>query len=253
MSGPIALLTDFGTADPYVGIVKGVIASIHPEARVIDICHELPPQSVGAACRMLSVAAPHFPDGTIFLAVVDPGVGTARRPIAARTDRHIFVAPDNGLLSFARPAEIRILDREELFLRPVSSTFHGRDVFAPVAARLAAGLPFREVGSRVRSMRRLTLPRPVRKGGALVGHVVWIDRFGNAVTDIEGSAVRRGSRVRLKGATIAGLSRTYGDHKRGTLIALIGSSDHLEISLVNGSAAGALGAKVGDAVEVLAE
>ncbi len=246
----IALLTDYGHRDAYVGILKGVIHSICPTARIVDVCHELPPQSIYAGCHLLSECHAHFPEGTIFVSVVDPGVGTERRSVAARTDRHVFVAPDNGLLSFVKPKEIRVLDNDAYHRNPVSPTFHGRDIFAPVAAHLAAGVPFASLGSATRSLVRLKIAPFKKSGKKILGRVLWIDRFGNLVTNIPESEVAGPSSVTIRGTTVKGLSRTYGEHGKGDLIALIGSGGHLEISLVQGSAAGALGAAIGDPVEV---
>jgi S-adenosylmethionine hydrolase len=251
MSRLIALLTDYGHRDAYVGILKGVINAIHPNAKVVDVCHDLPPQAIGAGCHLLSVSRRYFPDETVFVAIVDPGVGTRRRPIAVRTDRHFFVAPDNGLLSFLGRGEIvdaRRLTDTRYFLKPVSATFHGRDIFAPVAARLAAGADVRDMGPAVKDIVRIDVPGPVRKGKTVKGRVVWIDRFGNLVTDIPREWVKGKVEVVVRGQVISGLCRTYGDRPKGSLVALIGSGDRLEVSLVQGSAAGALGCSIGDPI-----
>lgn len=249
----IALLTDYGHSDAYVGIVKGVIHRICPEARIVDLSHDVPPQSIRAACHMLSVSRAYFPEQTVFLAVVDPGVGTSRQPVAVRTDRHFFVAPDNGILSFLKPQEIReirALKERSYFLKPVSATFHGRDIFAPVAAHLASGADVKDLGPALKKLIRIPIPDPERRGKAIHGIVVWIDRFGNIVTNIPRDWLPGSPDVRIGQQSIRGLSMTYGEHRKGTLIALVGSGDRLEVSLVEGNAAGALGISVGDAVEV---
>ncbi len=231
---PIALLTDFGTRDPFVGVMKGVIAGIAPQTRVIDLGHDIPPFAVREASWVLQVSADYFPRGTVFVAVVDPGVGSGRRILLAKTARHLFLAPDNGLLGFLREAEFRAVTDRRLFLKPVSNTFHGRDVFAPVAARLAKGMPPSRVGPPVASVVRLP---------ATPGRVVWIDRFGNLVTDLP-----PGPRaIRFRGRRIP-VVKTYAASKPGALVAVVGSSGTLEISVADGSAARRLGAKIGDAV-----
>lgn len=231
---PIALLTDFGTRDPYVGIVKGVIAGIAPRTPVIDLCHDLPPFAVQGASWALRSAAPFFPAGTVFVAIVDPGVGGDRRILLARTVRHLFLAPDNGLLGFLRDARFRAVTNRRLFLAPVSHTFHGRDVFAPVAARLARGMAPARVGPRVLSIVRLQ-EKP--------GRVAWIDRFGNLVTNLE-----PGPRaIRIRGRRVP-VVKTYASSTPGALVAVVGSAGTLEISVVQGSAARRLRAKIGDPV-----
>jgi S-adenosylmethionine hydrolase len=231
---PIALLTDFGLRDPYVGAMKGVIASIAPQARVIDISHDVPPFGVREGAWILRIAAPYFPPGTVFVVVVDPGVGTGRRILLAKAGGRLYLAPDNGLLGDLGGREFRAVTNRGLFLENVSSTFHGRDIFAPVAARLARGLPSERVGPRIRSIVRL--PRTN-------GRVVWIDRFGNVVTDLPPGPTR----LRFRGRRIP-VVPTYAAARRGRLVAVVGSSGTLEIAAVEGNAARRLGARVGEAV-----
>ncbi len=238
----ITLTTDFGGQDPFVGIMKGVILGICPRARLVDLVHELPPQDVLAGCLALESAAPFFPPGTVHLAVVDPGVGTDRPAVAVATQAAWFVAPDNGLLSFLDPAEIREVRRIEnpaLWLHPVSFTFHGRDVFAPVAAHLAAGESPERIGPRLEGIRRLPCPEPHPTAEGVAGQVLTFDRFGNAVTNL-----RRhhgpGRSVRVAGREIP-LVRTYAEVGPGQALALWGSTDRLEISVREGSARGLLG------------
>jgi len=238
----VTLTTDFGSRDPFVGVMKGVILGICPRARLVDLVHELPPQDVLAGCLALEAAAPFFPPGTVHLAVVDPGVGTDRPAVAVATKAAWFVAPDNGLLSFLDPAEIREVRRIEnpdLWLHPVSSTFHGRDVFAPVAAHLAAGGSPDRIGPRADSIHRLALPEPRPTPEGVEGQVLAFDRFGNAVTNLR----RRhgpGRRVRVAGREVP-VVRTYAEVDPGDALALWGSTGRLEISVREGSARRVLG------------
>jgi len=262
MPSPLVTFTsDFGNQDWFVGVVHGVIAAISPKTTVIDLNHAIPPGDVARGAFILEAAAGDFPPGTIHLAVVDPGVGTARRALAVRARGDFFVGPDNGLLEFALcapGAEVHALAEERWFRRPVSRTFHGRDVFAPVAAHLSRGVALGEFGPRVDDPVRLPLSHPRRDGGALSGHVVFIDRFGNALTNLTDAALResfgeaddRRLVVSVPGRVIPGLARSYGDAPVGTLVAVLGSSGRLEIAQVGGDAADRLGLGLGDPVSV---
>ncbi len=255
----VTLTTDFGTRDPFVGIMKGVILSVAPAARIVDLTHAVPAQSILAGAHLLASAVRWFPRGTIHVAVVDPGVGTRRRALAIETADGWFVGPDNGVLGLAAPTrEVRrILDvsRSPYRLRPVSRTFHGRDVFAPVAAALAGGVDPRRLGTTVETMQRLRPPRPLRRGNALVGEVLWVDGFGNATTNVSagdlGRAAFRGQRLSI---TIAGhvvpFRSTYAAVPPGRAVALVNSSDLLEIAVHAGSASVELGANPGVTVRV---
>lgn len=259
----ISLTTDFGTKDGNVGVMKGVIWGIAPQARIADLSHQISPQNVAEAAWVLGRSAPYFPEGSVHVVVVDPGVGTARRPIAARLGPQRFVGPDNGvvtrLLVWAErqghPVAFVHLDRPEYWLPEVSDVFHGRDIFAPVAAHLAAGVPLQQVGTPIDDPVRLALAEPQREGGRLRGQVVHIDHFGNIATNVRREhlgEVHR-VRVRLRGVEVPGLVRTFGERPPGELIALYGSTGDLILSVVNGSAAARLGAQVGDPVEVVLE
>jgi S-adenosylmethionine hydrolase len=266
MSAIITLTTDFGLSDAYVAAMKGVILSINPEARLIDICHNIQPQNIRQAAFVLSTAYPFFPQRTIHVVVVDPGVGTERRAIILRTASADFVAPDNGVLSYVIRQPADKADRHQLgagleavaitnprFWRsPLSATFHGRDIFAPVAAHLSLGTPLKEFGETVASVTTLPLPQPRREpDGTLVGHVLHIDSFGNLISDIRGDDLAQPAEavtVEVGGRLISGLSRTYAGG--GGLLALIGSSGYLEVSLAGGNAASSLDAGVGDEVRV---
>lgn len=238
----VALLTDFGTADPYVGIMKGVILSIHPEARIVDVTHEIPPQSVLGAGFHLRNCASSFPDGTLFVAVVDPGVGTKRRILYGESKRHRFLAPDNGLLSMLRAEEavrgLRSVTNRRFMQSEISNTFHGRDIFAPVAARISKGADPASLGPTV-SMLEPAPWRPPRrqKDGSIGGQVLAVDRFGNLITDIPASEIRNPKRcaVWIGDTKIQGISKTY-EGGRGRFRALIGSSGTLEIACAKGSA-----------------
>jgi hypothetical protein len=257
----ITLLTDFGLKDGYVGVMKGVIWSIAPQAQIADITHQIRPQNVMEGALALGRATPYFPPGTVHVAVVDPGVGTQRRPIAARLGIRFFVGPDNGLCTVMveqarrQGAEIRFyhLDQPRYWLPAVSNVFHGRDIFSPVAAHLVNGVPIEALGAPISDPVLLALPEPQRHGGGWRGQVMVVDNFGNLSTNLtrqhllEQGAVT----VRIAGQSVRGLVRTFGDGEPGQLVALIGEEDELTISIVNGDAAAALGAGVGDPVEVL--
>lgn len=251
-SGIVTLLTDFGTADGYVGAMKGSVLAIAPNARLVDVSHEVGPGDVRGGALALEAAAATFPPGTVHVAVVDPGVGTSRRAVAVATEHAVFVGPDNGLLALAaRDARaVVVLDRVRWHRRPVSATFHGRDVFAPAAARLTAGVPLRELGSPGGSLRALDLPVVERSHRGFKGHVVHIDRFGNLITNL---TVDHLAALERRGDAPAGMTirrrrplpilRTYGDARAGSLLALVGSSGRVEIAVRDGSAAAALGVR----------
>lgn len=268
----ITLTTDFGTSDAYVGALKGVILSLNPAATIVDITHDVRPQEVVQGAFILGSTSPYFPEGTIHVAVVDPGVGTERRGLVLATPRALFVGPDNGLLSAALPDDARgtapepteaspvpvpagyravAITRREYMGESVSSTFHGRDVFAPVAAHLSLGVAPEEFGEGVASVLAFPPFRARRRpDGGLQGRVLHVDRFGNLVTDVREEDLSSGDmQVEVRGRVLRGLRQTYAGAEG--LTALIGSSGHLEIALPNGSAADSLGARVGDAVVVM--
>jgi hypothetical protein len=260
-SGLITLLTDFGLNDAYVGIMKGVILRINPDIRVVDLTHAVPPQQVLAGALMLRNAVGFFPDGTIHLAVVDPGVGSARRPLLIETDRGFLVGPDNGVLSPAaalmgRP-RARLLANEKFFLHPVSQTFHGRDIFAPVAAHLACGVTPEAVGPVLDSIVELELPVPRRSGATIAGEVVHVDHFGNLVTNISLDALPRFPAqqvyVSISRTRIGTLLATYSAAPEGGPLALVGSWGTVEIAVRNGSAAKMFAAGTGTPVTVVVE
>jgi S-adenosylmethionine hydrolase len=239
----IALLTDFGARDPYVWIMKGAILTINPDARIVDVTHETMPHAVEAAGLHLRSCVPYFPTGTLFVVVVDPGVGTSRRIIYAESARHRFLAPDNGVLSLLEPRDrlrhVRsVTNRKFMSLRP-SATFHGRDIFAPVAGWLSANADPSQLGPRLRTFVKAKWNVPQReKGGLIRGRVLSVDRFGNLITDIPGSAIRHPEKciVTFQGQWIDGVSKTYANREPGEVLAVVGSTGTLEISVNQGSA-----------------
>jgi S-adenosylmethionine hydrolase len=256
MAPIITLTTDLGLTDAYVAEMKGVILSINPEAKLVDICHTIKPQNIIQAAFVLSRAYPFFPQGTIHVVVVDPGVGTERRAIILRTKSASFVAPDNGVLSYvigqSSAWEAVAITRPQLWRPTVSPTFHGRDIFAPVAARLSLGLPIADFGEVITSVTTLPLPQPHQAAdGSIIGHVIHIDSFGNLITNINSDGLPEGKRaltIKVGGQLIPGLSRTYAEGKG--LLALIGSDGYVEIAVKEGNASAVLSAKVGDEVRI---
>lgn len=257
----ITLTTDFGLRDGFVGTMKGVIYSIAPEAKIVDISHSIAPQNIQEGAFILARAVPFFPADTIHVFVVDPGVGTQRRPLAARLGEHYFVGPDNGMLTpliddaeqSKKEVEFVHLNNPKYWLPKVSGTFHGRDVFAPVGAHLANGVALAAFGPRLNDPVRIELPRPAKTDTGWIAHIIGIDVFGNLTTDLPASALqgRVDVLVRLRGAEVDGIVKSYGHKQPGDLIALIDSEDCLEVAVVNGSAAQKLGAQMGDVVEVI--
>jgi S-adenosylmethionine hydrolase len=242
--------------DIYVGVLRGVILGIATHATVVDLSHEVAPQAVAEAAFLLDAAAPYFPWGTIHVCVVDPGVGTERRLICARTARATYLAPDNGLLARVLerdpPAHLISVENPAYFLPKVSTTFHGRDILAPVAAHIANGLDPRALGPEVRELKPLPMPRPREVGpGLLAGEVIHIDRFGNLVTDV-GELFAPRVRGAIVGATrIEGpICRAYGDRDEGKPLLIFGSSGFLEVSINGGDAARVLSARRGDPITV---
>lgn len=249
----IAILTDFGLSDAYVGQMKGVIRAIAPQARVIDLTHLVPPQSVTLGAIYLQQSAPYFPEDTIFLAVVDPGVGTDRRSLAAHSGGRFFVGPDNGLLSLAlnEQATIHALENPRLMNPHVSATFHGRDVFAPAAAHLANGVALSEFGASVSDPATLAWPEPIpQERGAWKVPIVAADHFGNLVTALKpGDMLRLGVREAafyVGDRQIGTISPTFGAVPGGQWLAYWGSSDLLEIAINGGNASLSSGISGGD-------
>jgi S-adenosylmethionine hydrolase len=255
----IALLSDFGTRDHYAGTMKGVALGICPDATLVDITHDVPPHDVLAGALELAAAYRYFPPGTIFLVVVDPGVGSGRRGIAAETGEYRFVAPDNGVLTLVlddTPPKKIVELTERRYARPtVSRTFEGRDRFAPAAAWLAKGIDLGALGRPAGAVRRLEIPRPESGSELLDGEVLRVDRFGNLITNIDRRTFERfaaggGITLRIGDRQVSRVVSTYADAASGELTALFGSSDHLEVAVNGGSAAEALAAGRGARVRV---
>jgi S-adenosyl-L-methionine hydrolase (adenosine-forming) len=255
----ITLTTDFGSGSHYVAALKGVILSINPAATVVDITHNIPPQDIREAALVLDEVAERFPDDTIHVAVVDPGVGTDRPIVYARIGRHHYVAPDNGLLSRlaarTRPTRMIRLENARYWLEPVSATFHGRDIMAPVAAHLSLAVDPGEFGPAHDVLSELDWPVPVRRRDRVEGVVMKIDSFGNLITNIAVEMLT--GRPTDERACIVcniyetwGIFNTYADRPRGTLMALVGSHGCVELAVVGESAAERLGIHVGSPVVV---
>ena len=265
----ITLTTDFGTSDAYVGIMKGVILSINPNAQIVDLTHAIPPQDIYEAAFSISAAHSYFPKGTIHIIVVDPGVGSDRQAIVSRTDNAFFVCPDNGVLSYllqsvgnegGQPIDSVAIQNSAYYLPEVSNTFHGRDIFAPVAAHLSLGVSLEDIGPPVQTLVQLPIQVPELTDGTLTGQIVKIDRFGNAITNISETAIDR-----LKSASTGGMAtyeirvgsvrlhrfnRAYAESGVGKPLAIIGSSGLLEIAINGGNAKEGLGIKWGDPVVI---
>lgn len=258
MSRPplVTLTTDFGTRDPYVAAMKGVIASICPHCAVLDLTHDIGPQDVMEAAMFVAESCRYFPDDSIHVVVVDPGVGSARRAVAARAGGQMFVCPDNGVLSCfleEHPAvESRAIVERNFMRETISHTFHGRDIFAPAAAHLARGVPMERLGPPVHDLVRLDNPRVRHEEGRLIGRVMKVDRFGNVITNIRAGDLQDWRNVSIRAGTVVltGLKQTYADVEQDALLALIGSTNRLEISVRGGHAAHRLGLDVGAEIEV---
>ena len=255
----ITLTTDFGTGSPYVAAIKGVILSINPTATLVDVTHEVRPQDVRHGALVLGDVAGRFPPETIHVAVVDPGVGTERAVVYARIGRRGFIAPDNGLLwPLSRrtpPSKLIRLAESQYWLEPVSATFHGRDVMAPVAARLSLGLDPERLGPPHQRLVELDWPEPEVTPGKIAGEVIDVDSFGNLITNVTAemlAGVPTQSRVRVTCGKheVDGIAKTYGDRAPGELVGLIGSGGRLELAVVAGDAAARFGLSVGTPVMV---
>jgi len=261
----ITLLTDFGLNDEFVGVMKGVILAINPQARIVDITHGIAPQDLVSAAYRAQAAYRYFPQGTVHVVVVDPGVGSSRAIVAVQQEGHVFLAPDNGVLSLVIDAHkiegvVRVTN-DQFFLKPVSCTFHGRDILAPVAAHLSLGTGMERLGPGIaaENLKRLPLEQPsFNADGTLTGTVVLIDGFGNLVTNIDSAAVgaittpaqKREVVIRIGQHRITGLAQSYADVPPGTPLAIMGSKGYLEIAVNGERAARCLEAHRGDAVIV---
>jgi hypothetical protein len=276
MGSIITLTTDFGISDPYIGEMKGAILGINPKATIIDLCHNIKPQNILEASFLISTAYRSFPEETIHVIVVDPGVGSGRRLVLLKTPVAFFIAPDNGVLSyvlFSNSHQVAELDLEikekelpagleaisitnsRFWRHPTSSTFHGRDIMAPVAAYLSLGTSLYEFGEVIHFLLAFTPPHPYvdseASDGSIVGHIIHIDHFGNLITNIKSDLITEDITVEVCGRYIQGLSSCYSEASEGgELLALIGSSGNLEIAAKNKSAADMLKAEFGDKVRI---
>lgn len=254
MKKVIALLTDFGTRDPYVASMKGVIVSLLPDAKIIDISHEIDPHNIAEGAFILWQASRSFPKGTIFIGVVDPGVGSSRKILGVKTSRHIFLAPDNGLLNFVatyeKVKEIREVSNEVLFLKNVSATFHGRDILAPVAARLAKITEFQQIGPRLKPLDTHPLQHAKLMKNQIVADILYRDRFGNLITNIETAAFKkwrqnRPFKTRIGSKWVKEFYINYVLIPKGKASLIAGSSGFIEIACRQRSAADFLKVKAG--------
>ena len=260
MTRPIlTLTTDFGTVDHYAGTMKGVILRICPEAQIVDITHDIEPFAIAEGAYTIAQAWRYFPEGTVHVVVIDPGVGTARRPILVEAGGHYFLGPDNGVLSMVylhEPARVRLIATEDYFLHPVSQTFHGRDIFAPVAAHLASGVAPEKIGGYIEDPTRPAFAKPHRdRGGAWIGQIIKADRFGNLITNFhigEFANLADGPfTLTLGSRRITALARNYQACVPGQLFLIVGSSGYYEISLRQGNAAQYAQCQPGAAIELL--
>jgi hypothetical protein len=255
----ITLTTDFGEGSPYVGAMKGVILSINPQVRLIDVTHAIPPQDIRRGAIILNEVTPLYPPGTLHIAVVDPGVGTSRQIVYVEIADQRYIGPDNGLFSRlaarCQPTKIRAITEERLFRRPVAPTFHGRDIMAPVAARLSLGVDPDTLGPPLDALATLEWPGARKVANRIEGEIVAVDSFGNLITNItremlEGVPTDETVGVFCDEHETRGIFKAYAEQPPMTLIALVGSNDCLEIAIVNDSAAIMLGVGVGAPVQV---
>ena len=257
MRGIVTLTTDFSASDPYVGMMKGVILSVAPDVTVVDLAHDISPHDVFQAAFVLESAYCYFPEGTVHMAIVDPGVGSSRRRLAMACGKYRFVGPDNGVFTYLMRkeglrecVEIREIPAREAGL---GVTFEGRDIFAPVAARLAMGVPLSEIGPTVDKPVELSIPRARVTDTAIEGRIIYIDHFGNCITNIEAAAVAPlGDKVTasVAGTPLGQLQKAYSDVRVGDALALINSLDHLELAINQGNLAKELNLQVGTPVRV---
>jgi len=253
----ISLITDFGLQDGYVGVLKGVMSNINPSASIIDISNTITAQDIFQAACVLNNSYSYFPKGTIHVVVVDPGVGSDRKILCLKTEDYLFLAPDNGVLSFVVAKEespsIRVVTNEKFFLPTVSNTFHGRDIFAPVASHLSNGVSYKELGERIDSINEISLPKPILSpDGELTAEIVYVDSFGNLITNVNREIFDR-MKIEMERVSIAmgrrrinGICSSYNDVGDNEALAIFGSSGYLEISVNLGNAGDVLKLEKGD-------
>jgi hypothetical protein len=255
----IAILTDFGLQDNFVGVMKGVILNINPKVNLVDISHNIKSQGILEAAILLKGAYRYFPKKTIFLAIVDPGVGSKRHPIIIQSQNYFFVGPDNGILSLAATEDkikrIILIENKKYFLKNVCDTFHGRDIFAPTAAYLSKGKNLNLFGRKLSSLKKLNIAKPKENRNQLCGEIIYIDKFGNLVTNIEKNLWQkfiknRYFRIKIQNKTIDSLVKSYEAAGKGRPLAIFGSFGFLEISVNGGSAKRYFGANRGTAIYI---
>jgi len=257
-SGIITLLTDFGQQDAFVGTMKGVILSILPEAQIVDLTHGIPRQNLSAAAFNLKNAYQFFPRGTVHVIVVDPGVGSQRRIVGVKANGHYFIAPDNGVLKYiyaeGTVSEVISITNKDYFLKPVSQTFHGRDIFSPVAAHLTKGVPLEKFGPMITDHEKGRVSEVERSGNSLKGEIVYVDHFGNLISNISSTEFHgkneRTVKIRIGETVIGGLVDSYSKGKNNEPVALIGSSGYLEIAINFADASKVLDCQEGDEIIV---
>ena len=257
----ITLTTDFGQKDGHPGEMKGVILGIAPGTQIVDISHDIQPQNIAEGALILARSTPYFPDNTIHIAVVDPGVGTARRAMAGKIGSFYIVGPDNGLFSLllthaeqtGKSYSLVHLNQPRYWLPNITHIFQGRDIFAPVGAHIAKGVPLSKLGTPLVDPVRITMPRPTQTRTGFTAEIIHVDHFGNLVTSVRRDDVPAGAQVavRVAGRLVDQFVDTFGDRPPGELVCLFGQTESLIVSQVNGSAAQVLGAGAGDQVEVL--
>jgi len=260
MTTPIVTLTtDFGLSDHYVGVMKGVILGICPRARIVDLSHGVTPYETGEGAYLVAQSYPYFPKKTVHVVVVDPGVGTARRPILVEAAGQYFVGPDNGVLSLVysqEKAKVRLIAADRYYRKPVSRTFHGRDIFAPVGAHLAAGVPASKMGKPIEDYLRPAYEKPQRSGKRTwVGRILKIDRFGNIVTNFHADQFpdleRKDFSMSIGPVQIGVIAHNYAECGPGELFLIQGSTGYLEVSVSQGSAAKKIGCETGAPAELM--
>jgi S-adenosyl-L-methionine hydrolase (adenosine-forming) len=251
----ITLLTDFGLQDSFVGALKGVMLSVNPDLTLVDISHLVPPQDVFTGAFILGQACFCFPPNSVHLAVVDPGVGTPRKALAVSAGGHFFVAPDNGILTYALAGQdfkVFEITADHYFRKPVSSTFHGRDIFAPIAAWITRGIPLPKLGTALENPVRLKLPAPMRVKESLIqGCILAVDRFGNLITNLMPANLPQSYKILAGQKEITSRRKTYGEGMPGEIFLVPGSAGYLEIAVKDGSAASALNLKSGVPIGVV--
>jgi hypothetical protein len=254
----ISLITDFGLRDAYVGIMKGVILGINPKAQIVDLTHEIRPQSIKEAAFVLRGAYHFFPSGTIHIVVIDPGVGSKRRPLLVQTPNYFFLAPDNGVLELIyqnESVEVFYLSNKKYFLPNISTTFHGRDIFAPVAGYISLGRAAKGMGAKIKNYKRLKWPLAEVKSNKIIGKIIYIDRFGNLISNISKKQFDDFTEnhlftIKIKKIVLKSIAPSYLSVSAGEILAIWGSSGYLEIAQSMGSAKGELKANIGQSITI---